>query len=113
MNVQATRLSAVSENIANSNTNGYKQTTTEFTSQILASGKGQYNSGAVEANVSTLISEQGGISYTANSTNSKKVDLAISATASWSSTTAAPRVARPAITSPAPAPSRSSPTVLW
>ncbi|WP_062113450.1 flagellar hook protein FlgE [Aureimonas sp. AU40] len=78
MNAQATRLSAVSENIANSNTNGYKQTTTEFASQILPSGVGQYNSGAVEANVRTLISEQGGISYTANSTNSKKVDLAIS-----------------------------------
>lgn len=78
MNAQATRLSAVSENIANANTNGYKQTTTEFASQILANGKGQYNSGAVEANVRTLISEQGGLSYTANSVNSKKVDLAIS-----------------------------------
>ncbi|ALN74143.1 flagellar hook protein FlgE [Aureimonas sp. AU20] len=78
MNAQATRLSAVSENIANSNTNGYKQTTTEFSSQILPSSAGQYNSGAVEANVRTLVSEQGGISYTANSTNSKKVDLAIS-----------------------------------
>ncbi len=78
MNAQATRLSAVSENIANANTNGYKQTTTEFTSQMLANGKGQYNSGAVEANVRTLISEQGGLSYTANSVNSKKLDLAIS-----------------------------------
>ncbi|WP_182084914.1 flagellar hook protein FlgE [Aureimonas sp. ME7] len=77
MNAQATRLSAVSENIANSNTNGYKQTTTEFTSQLLAHSKGQYNSGAVEANVRTLISEQGGLTYTANSTNSKKIDLAI------------------------------------
>ncbi|WP_279482662.1 flagellar hook protein FlgE [Aureimonas sp. SK2] len=78
MNAQATRLSAVAENIANANTNGYKQTTTEFASQMLANGKGQYNSGAVEANVRTLISEQGGLSYTANSVNSKKVDLAIS-----------------------------------
>ena len=77
MDAQATRLSAVSENIANSNTNGYKQTTTEFTSQILAHGANQYNSGAVEANVRTLVSEQGGISYTANSSNSKKIDLAI------------------------------------
>lgn len=78
MNAQATRLSAVSENLANANTNGYKQTTTEFSSQILPSSPNQYNSGAVEANVRTLVSEQGGISYTANSTNSKKVDLAIS-----------------------------------
>ncbi|KTQ94130.1 hypothetical protein NS226_14925 [Aureimonas ureilytica] len=77
MDAQATRLSAVSENIANANTNGYKQTTTEFTSQILAHGANQYNSGAVEANVRTLVSEQGGISYTANSSNSKKIDLAI------------------------------------
>ncbi|RIY01886.1 flagellar hook protein FlgE [Aureimonas flava] len=78
MNAQATRLSAVSENIANSNTTGYKQATTEFTSQMLANGKGIYNSGAVEANVRTLISEQGGLTYTANSVNSDKLDLAIS-----------------------------------
>ncbi|WP_427024062.1 flagellar hook protein FlgE [Aureimonas ureilytica] len=78
MNAQATRLGAVSDNIANANTNGYKQTTTEFSSQLLPSSPNQYNSGAVEANVRTLVSEQGGISYTANSTNSKKIDLAIS-----------------------------------
>ncbi|MBB3951431.1 flagellar hook protein FlgE [Aureimonas jatrophae] len=77
MNAQATRLSAVSDNIANSNTNGYKQATTEFSTQILAHSGGQYNSGAVDANVRTLVSQQGGITYTANSTNSKKVDLAI------------------------------------
>ncbi|WP_082666224.1 flagellar hook protein FlgE [Aureimonas sp. AU4] len=77
MNAQATRLSAVSDNIANSNTNGYKQSTTEFSTQILAHSSGQYNSGAVDANVRTLVSQQGGITYTANSTNSKKVDLAI------------------------------------
>ncbi|WP_082652767.1 flagellar hook protein FlgE [Aureimonas sp. AU12] len=77
MNAQATRLSAVSENIANSNTNGYKQTTTEFSSQVLAHSGGQYNSGAVDANVRTLVSEQGGLTYTANASSSKKIDLAI------------------------------------
>lgn len=77
MNAQATRLSAVSENIANSNTNGYKQTTTEFSSQLLAHSGGQYNSGAVDANVRTLVSEQGGLTYTANASSSKKIDLAI------------------------------------
>lgn len=77
MNAQATRLAGTSENIANVNTTGYKRQTTEFSSLVLASGKGQYNSGVVEANTRQLISEQGGLSYTSNSNNSQAVDLAI------------------------------------
>jgi flagellar hook protein FlgE len=77
MNAQATRLGTVSENIANADTNGYKRSETEFSSLVLPQTKGGYNSGSVEAQVRSFISEQGGLSYTGNSTNSKKLDLAI------------------------------------
>lgn len=77
MNAQANRLSAVSENIANANTTGYKRNTTEFSSMVLASGPGQFNSGVVESQTRQLISQQGGLAYTTNSSSSKAVDLAI------------------------------------
>ncbi len=78
MNAQANRLSAVSENIANANTTGYKRVTTEFSSLILPSSSGLYNSGVVQTQARTLISEQGGLSYTSNSSSSQAIDLAIS-----------------------------------
>nr|WP_267461380.1 flagellar hook protein FlgE [Aureimonas sp. SA4125] len=77
MNAQATRLSAVAENIANSDTTGYKQSQTEFSSLILPSNAAGYNSGAVEANVRQLISQQGGLSFTGNDNSAKKIDLAV------------------------------------
>ncbi|WP_210270042.1 flagellar hook protein FlgE [Aureimonas mangrovi] len=77
MNAQATRLAGVSENIANANTTGYKRQTTEFSALVLASGTGRYTSGVVEANTRQLVSEQGGLSYTVNSSTSQAVDLAI------------------------------------
>lgn len=77
MNAQASRLSVVSENIANSDTTGYKRSETEFSSMVLPQTAGGYNSGAVEAQIRTFISEQGGLSYTGNASNSKKLDLAI------------------------------------
>ncbi|WAJ29978.1 flagellar hook protein FlgE [Antarcticirhabdus aurantiaca] len=78
MNAQANRLSAVSENIANANTTGYKRSYTEFSSLVLPSSAGLYNSGVVQTQTRTLISEQGGLSYTTNSSSSQAIDLAIS-----------------------------------
>lgn len=77
MNAQATRLAGVSDNIANANTNGYKRQSTEFSTMVLASGGGQYNSGIVEANTRQIVSQQGVLSYTTNATSSQAVDLAI------------------------------------
>ena len=77
MGAQANRLSAVSDNIANSSTTGYKKQETEFSSLVLASSPGQYNSGMVEAETRTLVSEQGGVTYTTNKGSTKAVDLAI------------------------------------
>lgn len=72
MNAQANRLGTVGDNIANSSTVGYKRASTAFSSLVLPSGQGSYNSGGVETNVRYSISEQGGIQYTTSST-----DLAI------------------------------------
>ncbi|OWV84871.1 flagellar biosynthesis protein FlgE [Rhizobium sp. R72] len=73
MNAQANRLSTVSDNIANANTTGYKAVSTAFSSLVLPSTSGNYNSGGVQTSVRQSVSEQGDISYTTSS-----YDLAIS-----------------------------------
>jgi flagellar hook protein FlgE len=72
MNAQANRLSAVADNIANSSTTGYKAASTEFSSLLLPSSNGNYNSGAVQSETRYSISEQGALTYTSSNT-----DLAI------------------------------------
>ncbi len=69
MNAQANRLSTVSDNIANANTTGYKRASASFSSMILSSGSGDYNSGSVQTSVHHAISQQGDISYTTSDTN--------------------------------------------
>lgn len=73
MNSQASRLSTVAENIANASTTGYKKAKVEFSSLLLPSGIGSYNSGSVQSNVVTTVSNQGSLSFTSSAT-----DLAIS-----------------------------------
>jgi flagellar hook protein FlgE len=72
MNAQANRLGTVSDNIANSGTTGYKEASTSFSSLVLPSSGGSYNSGGVETTVHYAISQQGNVSATTSST-----DLAI------------------------------------
>ena len=72
MNAQANRLSAVADNIANASTVGYKRADTQFSSLVLPSTSGQYNSGSVMTDVRYGISDQGGIRSTSSTT-----DLAI------------------------------------
>jgi len=69
MNSQASRLSTVGENIANSSTTGYKKASTEFSSLILPSSGGDYNSGAVETSVRYSVEEQGALEYTTSDTD--------------------------------------------
>ncbi|MEN3791904.1 flagellar hook protein FlgE [Fulvimarina sp. MAC3] len=72
MNAQANRLSAVSDNIANSSTTGYKRSEIEFSTMVL-NGSGQdYQSGSVQAQTRTAVSVQGSAMTTSSST-----DLAI------------------------------------
>jgi flagellar hook protein FlgE len=73
MNAQASRLSSVADNIANSATTGYKAASTSFSSLVLPSTGGNYNSGSVQSTISYNISEQGALEYTSSNT-----DLAIS-----------------------------------
>ncbi|AWN53201.1 flagellar hook protein FlgE [Methylobacterium sp. 17Sr1-1] len=73
MNAQSNRISTVAENIQNSGTTGYKRSSTEFSSLLIAdTGTGNYNSGSVETTVRRTVSEGG----TINATTSKS-DLAI------------------------------------
>lgn len=72
MNAQANRLSTVADNIANSSTPGYKKATTAFSSLILPSSAGSYNSGAVKTSVRYSITEAGPLEFTTSNT-----DLAI------------------------------------
>jgi flagellar biosynthesis activator protein FlaF len=46
MNAQSNKLRTVAENILNASTTGYQRASTEFSSLILASSQGAYNSGA-------------------------------------------------------------------
>ena len=72
MNAQASRLSTVADNIANAGTTGYKAASTEFSSLLLPSVSGNYNSGAVQTEIRNAISNQGALQYTSSTT-----DLAI------------------------------------
>jgi flagellar hook protein FlgE len=72
MNAQANRLSTVADNIANSSTTGYKKASTAFSSLILPSSAGSYNSGAVNTSVRYSISDAGPLNFTTSNT-----DLAI------------------------------------
>ncbi|WP_037152671.1 flagellar hook protein FlgE [Rhizobium freirei] len=69
MNAQANRLSVVSDNIANVNTTAYKAGSASFSSLILPSGGGDYNSGSVETNVSYSVSKQGDTISTSSNSN--------------------------------------------
>jgi flagellar hook protein FlgE len=69
MNAQANRLSTVSDNIANSATTGYKSASTSFSSLVLPSTAGAYNSGGVATSVQYAIDQQGGLSYTSSTNN--------------------------------------------
>ena len=73
MNAQATRLSAVADNVANAGTTGYKRTGIDFRTQVLEQNSGGYNSGSVRTSIRTDISRQGALKSTSSPT-----DLAIS-----------------------------------
>ena len=69
MNSQASRLGTVSDNIANAGTTGYKRSSTEFSTLVLASGGSDYNSGGVESKVRYSITQQGALEYTSSSSD--------------------------------------------
>jgi len=73
LNANATRLAAISDNISNSATAGYKRVQTSFQSMVIGStGTGTYSAGGVRATTQRLIGESGPLIASSNST-----DLAI------------------------------------
>jgi flagellar hook protein FlgE len=63
-------LGAISDNISNVNTVGYKQTDTQFQDLISAqASEGLYNSGGVQADITNLVSQQGQFQQTSTPTN--------------------------------------------
>src|SRR4051812_18476230 len=69
MSAQSNKLSTVSDNIANVNTTGYKRASAEFSSLILKSGSGNYDSGAIETNVRYAITDAGHLQFTTSTTD--------------------------------------------
>jgi flagellar hook protein FlgE len=72
MAAQGSKLGAVSDNIANVNTVGYKRASTEFSSLISEGNHSEYNSGGVETTTRYAISDEGLIMGSTSTT-----DLAI------------------------------------
>ncbi len=67
--VNATKLATISDNIANSETYGYKRVQTEFTNMVLEHGKGSYTAGGVRAATFKDVAAQGALISTNNSTD--------------------------------------------
>ena len=73
MSAQSAWLNAISDNIANVSTTGYKEASTDFSSLVLSSGlTADYQSGSVIVDPRIAIGAQGGLNSTTNTT-----DLAI------------------------------------
>lgn len=69
MNAQSNKLSTIADNIGNSGTSGYKRASTEFSSLLLPTTGGNYNSGAVNTTIRYAISQQGAPNYTTSATD--------------------------------------------
>lgn len=69
----ATRLATISDNIANSQTPGYKRVEANFHAMVVSSGGGTYTAGGVRTTTQRYIDQDSAITTTSNST-----DLAVS-----------------------------------
>ena len=65
----ATRLAAISDNISNSATYGYKRAETDFHSLVIENGQGTYAAGGVRTTNMRLIDQRGSLVSTANATD--------------------------------------------
>jgi len=69
MNAQSTKLSALSDNIANADTIGYKAASAQFKTMLVNAGLAQYGSGSVDTRIRYGISQQGALVGTSSSTD--------------------------------------------
>jgi flagellar hook protein FlgE len=65
----ASRLSTIADNIANSGTNGYKRAETQFHSMVISNSQGSYSAGGVRVTSQRLIDQAGALLTTTNSTD--------------------------------------------
>jgi len=72
LSVNASKLAAISDNISNSKTYGYKRADVDFSSVALTSREGAYTAGGVRATAFRQVDSQGALSTTTNS-----LDIAI------------------------------------
>ncbi|WP_243405064.1 flagellar hook protein FlgE [Pelagivirga sediminicola] len=69
LSANATRLAAISDNIANSATYGYKRVETDFQSMVLSGNGGSYSAGGVRSVTQRLIDQGGSLTTTSNPTD--------------------------------------------
>lgn len=69
LNSSAIRLAAISDNIANSGTYGYKRVEADFESMILSQSGGAFSAGGVSASTQRLVDQRGALVTTANPTD--------------------------------------------
>ena len=69
LSVNASRLAAISDNIANSATFGYKRVEADFHSMVISSGAGTYSAGGVRVTSQRLIDQRGSLVSTSNPTD--------------------------------------------
>ncbi|MAS44491.1 flagellar hook protein FlgE [Albimonas donghaensis] len=72
LNVNASKLATISDNIANAGTYGYKRADADFSALVVSSGNGGYTAGGVTATATREISAQGSIVST-----EQALDLAV------------------------------------
>ncbi|WP_278922155.1 flagellar hook protein FlgE [Pseudophaeobacter profundi] len=73
LSANASSLAAISDNIANSSTSGYKRVQTDFQSMVIGTSGGRYTAGGVSSSNMRLIDQRGPLVGTNNAT-----DLAVS-----------------------------------
>ncbi|MFK7945799.1 MAG: flagellar hook protein FlgE [Paracoccaceae bacterium] len=73
LSVNAVRLAVISDNIANSNTNGYRRTDVDFSSLVTASAGGKFTAGGVNVNTFRDVATSGALIASSSST-----DIAVS-----------------------------------
>jgi flagellar hook protein FlgE len=69
MGAQTSRLASIAQNIANSNTTGYKDAGTAFSSVVNSAGTSSYSAGGVSTVALSMNSLQGSVTGTATATN--------------------------------------------
>jgi flagellar hook protein FlgE len=69
LKANASKLSVISDNIANSSTFGYKRMSADFNSMVIGNSGGAYSAGGVSMTTQRLVSDRGSLVGTSNSTD--------------------------------------------